>query len=166
MPHITKATKEDCGFILKCIKDLAEFEKAPKEVIVTKEQLEKDGFDEPRRFEAFIAWEDDEPAAMALYYHRYSTWKGLSLYLEDLYVEPKFRKRGLANLLMRTLCVEALERGCGRFEWQVLDWNQGAIDFYKSMGATLDPEWLNCRMVPENITAWLQRVGDPPKRSN
>ena len=155
--QIKDAQIEDCHIILKFINDLALFEKAPQEVAVSLEQLRKDGFGDTRRFEAQIAWQDDTPVGMALFYHRYSTWKGLSLYLEDLYVDPAHRGKGIASRFMKNLCEISLERGCGRFEWQVLDWNEGAIKFYKSMGATLDPEWLNCRMVPDSIRSWLKK---------
>ena len=153
--EIKAARREDCEILLKFINDLAIFEKAAQEVSVTAEELQRDGFSDPRRFEALIVWQDKVPVAMAIYYHRYSTWKGLSLYLEDLYVDPEYREQGIASALMKYLCKAALARGCARFEWQVLDWNDGAIKFYKNMNASLDEEWINCRMVNETMHAWL-----------
>ncbi len=145
---IKKAQQEDCPIIYKFIKDLAKFEKAPQEVDLTLDKLLEDGFGSNPAYECFIATSNGTTAGMALFYPRYSTWKGRTLYLEDLYIEPAFRGQGIAKKLLRKLCEVALARECLRLEWQVLDWNHQAIELYKSVGASLDPEWINGRMVP------------------
>lgn len=146
-----KAEKKDCPFILQMIKDLAEFEKAPEQVIVTVEKLEKDGFGKNPLFEAQILECEGKDAGFFLYYFRYSTWKGKSLYLEDLYVIPEFRRKGLARYAFSELGKIALEEECGRFEWQVLDWNESAIKFYQQFDTDLDAEWINCRLEGEAL---------------
>lgn len=147
-----KARREDAPFIFKLICDLAEFERARDKVIVDLDQLINDGFGEnPLYFSHILEWEG-EAAGFTLCYFRYSTWKGKSLYLEDLFVLPEFRGRGLAKMALRNLKKLANDEKCGRFEWQVLDWNEPAIEFYKSIGAELDPEWINCRMEGESLS--------------
>lgn len=152
---IKEATSEDMKHIYGFIRKLAIYEKAEKEVLISEEQLINDGFNEPKRFESLMCFVEGEPAGMCLFYHRYSTWKGLSFYLEDIYIDDRFRRMGIASAFMKILCQIALDRKCGRFEWQVLDWNQSAIDFYKTMGAELDPEWINGKMTPEKMKEWL-----------
>lgn len=146
-----KAMRSDCPFILELIKDLAHFEKAPEQVKVSVEQLEKDGFGEDPLYEAQILTVDNTPAGFFLYYYRYSTWKGRSLYLEDLYVKPEFRRLGLAKLAFSELSKIALDKDCGRMEWQVLDWNENAIKFYETFDCDLDGEWINCRLEGDKI---------------
>lgn len=146
-----RAVKSDCPFILKMIKQLASFERAPDKVIVSVEQLEKDGFGEHPLFFAEILEYDSIPAGFFLYYFRYSTWKGKSLYLEDIYVKPEYRRKGLARLAFFNLCKIAQKESCGRFEWQVLDWNESAIKFYQEFNTELDPEWINCRLEGDSI---------------
>ena len=142
---------EDMKHLFGFIRDLAVFEKAEHELLISEEDLIRDGFSGQERFESMMCWVDDKPAGACLYYHRYSTWKGLSLYLEDLYILPEYRRMGIASSFMNLLINIALERGCGRFEWQVLDWNKDAISFYEKFGATLDPEWINGRLTPEQM---------------
>jgi GNAT superfamily N-acetyltransferase len=143
---IRKSTKEDIPFILKMIQNLADFEKASHEVKITEKDLLRDGFSEKPLYESIIIEHDNKKAGFALFYNRYSTWKGKSLYLEDLFILPEFRGNGLGRKTMNYLEELAKETNCGRFEWQVLDWNTPAIDLYKSMGADLDAEWINCRI--------------------
>lgn len=147
--NIRKANKNDLSFILEMIKQLASFEKAPEAVTVTSEILKND-FD-ANLFESIILEKDDLQVGMALFYFRYSTWKGKSLYLEDLYVIPEHRGAGLGKLVMKYLAAYALEQKCGRFEWQVLNWNHPAIEFYKTLGAEIDPDWMNCRLEGDAI---------------
>lgn len=148
---IRKAEKEDCTFILHLIKELAHFEKAPEKVTLSLQQLQKDGFSENPLFKASIIQWNDINVGFFLYYFRYSTWKGKSLYLEDLFVLPEYRRRGLARMAFAELSKVAQSEKCGRFEWQVLDWNEGAISFYESFQTELDREWINCRLEGDNI---------------
>lgn len=146
MTSIRQAKMSDCSFILAMINELALFEKAPNEVKITLEQLEQDGFGMKPLYKSIILEEDGERIGFALFYNRYSTWKGKSLYLEDLYIQTQHRGKGAGRKVMNYLKGLATETDCFRFEWQVLDWNVRGIDFYKSLGATLDDEWINCRL--------------------
>lgn len=148
---IRKAIVEDCSQMLKLIEELALFEKAPLEVIIKKEDLETDGFGPNAIYDAFVAVEENKIIGLAIFYEKYSTWKGRSLYLEDLIVTEKERGKGAGKALFERIIKEAYNRESGRMEWQVLDWNQSAIDFYKSYGAELDPEWINGRFQKEQI---------------
>ena len=157
---IVKASASDMADVLAFIKLLADFEKAPDEVIVTERQLINDGFGDVPRFEVYLAKDEsnnDETVGLCFFSYKYSTWKGLSLYLEDLFILEKARRNGIAKEFIRLLCLKAKDMGCQRFEWQVLDWNQPAIDFYKQIGVTLDPEWINVRMTPKEIDSFLER---------
>jgi len=148
---IRKAHREDCAFILRLIKELAIFEKAPEKVSLSLQQLQADGFSEKPLFQASIIQWNNIKVGFYLYYFRYSTWKGKSLYLEDLFVLPEYRRRGLARMAFVELSKVAQIEKCGRFEWQVLDWNEGAISFYQSFQTELDSEWINCRLEGDNI---------------
>lgn len=155
--NIRKAKKEDCSFILQMIKDLAEYEKAADKVKVSLSQLENDGFSENPLYESIILELDGKAVGMALFYNRYSTWKGRSLYLEDLYVTPEARGNGLGLMAMKYLANYAVETNCYRFEWQVLDWNEPSIKFYQSLETELDPEWINCRLEGDSISKLARR---------
>ena len=154
--NIRKAEAEDCEVMMTFIKELALFEKAPNEVTLTAQQLQKDGFSNKPAFEAYLAFIEEAPAGMALFYHRYSTWKGRTLYLEDLYVATAHRGKGVAKSLMKKLSQTAIEENCERLEWQVLEWNRNAISLYESIGASLDSEWINGRLTPETMTKLLE----------
>ncbi len=143
---IRQAVKEDCLTILEYIKKLADFEKAPEEVINSIENLEKDGFGEKTFFHAAILEWSGKPCGFLLYYYGYSTWKGKALYLEDLFVDPTLRGNGIGKEAMKYLASIAMKNECQRFHWQALDWNTPAIDFYKTLGAEIDSEWVNCRL--------------------
>jgi GNAT superfamily N-acetyltransferase len=143
---IRKATKEDIPAMLNLIKELADFEKAPEEVTVNPMHFEESGFGPNPVWWAFVAETPSTPStisAFALYYIRYSTWKGQVMYLEDLIVTEKSRRMGIGKLLIDRLIEEAKEKGFKRIVWQVLDWNQPAIDFYKTFGVKFDDEWVN-----------------------
>lgn len=147
MNNIRKAIVEDATFILEMIKELAHFEKAPEKVTLQLEQLIQDGFGENPLYEAIIIYDENgESIGFGLYYNRYSTWKGKSLYLEDLYIKPSARGRGYGKRVMHYLKEHAITTGCSRFEWQVLEWNEPAIRLYEKLGAEIDAEWMNCRL--------------------
>lgn len=141
--NIRKATSADIPDLLALITELAVFEKAPNEVINTPELMEKDGFGEKPIFDAFVAETDDYVIGMAITYFRYSTWKGKRLYLEDLIVTEKSRGLGAGQLLFQQCIQFGKESECNGMVWQVLDWNEPAIDFYKSYNAHLDGGWVN-----------------------
>jgi GNAT superfamily N-acetyltransferase len=139
---IRSATEVDVSVLLAFIRELADYEKLTREVSATEEQLRATLFG-PRPFaEALIACADDEPVGFALFFHNYSTFLARpGLYLEDLYVRPSYRGKGLGKLLLTTAARIAVERGCGRYEWTVLDWNKPSIDFYESLGAEMKSDW-------------------------
>jgi GNAT superfamily N-acetyltransferase len=143
--NIRKAKRGDELVLMGLVHELAEFEKAPDEVINTPEQLAIDLFDD-KICDCFVYEIEGIIRGMALYYISYSTWRGRCLYLEDLYIQPDFRRGGIGQKLFQTLVDEAKEMGVKRMDWQVLDWNDSAIQFYKKIGATLDPEWINGRL--------------------
>ena len=152
MLKIRKSTSDDIPLILEFIRELAEYERAPEEAVATPEDLRRDGFSGDPRFYVEIAEWDGEPAGFALWFFNYSTWQGKpGLYLEDLFVRPRFRKNGIGKALLTYLAKVAVEKNCGRYQWQVLDWNTPAIDFYKSLGASVMTEWLTMRASGENL---------------
>jgi GNAT superfamily N-acetyltransferase len=139
---IRPAVRQDAGLILAFIRELAEYEKLSHEAIVDEAGLELQLFGEHPRAEVLIAEVDGTSAGFALFFHNFSTFVGKpGLYLEDLFVRPAFRGHGLGKQLMVRLAQIAVERGCGRFEWSVLDWNTPAIDFYRSLGAVGMDDW-------------------------
>ena len=136
------ATRADIPQILAFIAELAEYEKLAHEAVATAASLERDLFGPRPYAEVILADVDAQPAGFALFFHNYSTFLGQpGLYLEDLFVRPRFRGLGLGKRLMRELARIALQRGCGRFEWSVLDWNAPAIAFYRALGAVGMDEW-------------------------
>lgn len=136
------ATPADVPLILECIRGLADYEKLPHEVVATEDLLRETLFGARPVAEVVLAHEGDEPAGFALFFHNYSTFLARpGLYLEDLFVFPRFRGRGLGRQLLAHLAKLAVQRGCGRFEWAVLDWNVDAIRFYESMGAVAMHDW-------------------------
>lgn len=128
---------------MELVQELANYEKAPNEVTVTLEHFQESGFGENPVWWGFVAKENGIIHGFALYYIRYSTWKGQALYLEDLLVTEKMRGKGIGKLLFDRLIEEAKEKGFKRMCWQVLEWNEPAINFYRKYNATLDPEWVN-----------------------
>jgi GNAT superfamily N-acetyltransferase len=141
---IRSATEADAAQILVFIRALAAFEREPDAVSATEAALREHGFGENPCFSCLIAEQDAVPAGFALFFYDYSTWLGKpGLYLEDLFVLPEHRGVGIGKALLRRLAAIALEKGCGRMKWEVLDWNAPAIDFYHAMGAEIQKEWLN-----------------------
>lgn len=141
---IRKAVKEDVPRIIELVKELALYEKAPQEVTVDPEHFEKSGFGSKPVWWAFVAEVDGVIQGFALYYIRFSTWKGQRMYLEDLLVTKEMRGKGLGKLLFEKLIVEAKKRKLNGIQWQVLEWNTDAINFYKKYDTSFDPEWVNC----------------------
>jgi GNAT superfamily N-acetyltransferase len=141
---IRRAVAEDCPRLLELINELAVYEKAPEEVTVTLEHFTESGFGINPVWWAFVAEADGEIKGFALYYIRYSTWKGQRMYLEDILVTESFRGKGLGKLLFDRLIEEAKEKNFSGIVWQVLEWNEPAINFYKKYNSSFDPEWVNC----------------------
>jgi GNAT superfamily N-acetyltransferase len=140
---IRRATKEDCPRLLELVHELAVYEKAPQEVTVSLEHFAESGFGPNPVWWAFVAEVEGNVAGFALYYIRYSTWKGQAMYLEDILVTESIRGKGIGKLLFDRLIEEAKERGFKRIVWQVLEWNEPAINFYRKYNAAFDPEWVN-----------------------
>lgn len=141
---IRRAKREDCPRILELVKELAEYERAPTEVTVTPEHFENSGFGSRPVWWAFVAEVDGRVEGFALYYIRFSTWKGQRMYLEDLVITEKMRGKGLGKMLFDKLINEAKRRKLNGIQWQVLEWNDSAINFYKKYEAAFDSEWINC----------------------
>lgn len=143
---IRRAVAADCPRLLELIRELALYEKAPEQVIVTETHFRESGFGDRPLWWAFVAEENGIILGFALYYIRYSTWKGQRMYLEDILVTQEARGKGIGTLLMNRLIEEAREKKFSGMMWQVLDWNSPAINFYKKFHAQLDPEWINCTL--------------------
>jgi GNAT superfamily N-acetyltransferase len=149
---IRVATKEDCPSLMELVNELALFERAPQEVTVTLHEFEDAGFGEKPVWKAFVAENDGIIVGFAVYYVRYSTWKGNRMYLEDLIVTEAMRGKGVGKLLFNRLIVEAKEKGFNGMSWQVLDWNEPAITFYqKKYGAAVEAGWLNASLSKEQL---------------
>ncbi|CAD5106347.1 GNAT family N-acetyltransferase [Zestomonas carbonaria] len=153
--HIRPATAEDAALILRFITDLAIYEKAEHEVKTDVAGIRDSLFGEGSTTQALICERDGAPIGYAVYFFNYSTWLGKhGLYLEDLYVSPEARGLGAGKALLRHLARIAVERGCGRFEWAVLDWNTPAIEFYESFGARPQDEWTTYRLAGDALSAF------------
>ena len=145
MATIRRGVKEDLPRVLELIKELAVYEKAGDEVTNTVEQMEIDGFGPNPIFGFFVAEENDQIIGISLYYYRYSTWKGRRMYLEDIVVTESYRGKGIGKLLFDVTIQQGKDDNCSGMVWQVLEWNEPAINFYKKYyNANLDPEWINC----------------------
>lgn len=142
--NLRPAVKEDCIRIMELVRELAKYEKAPNEVTVTLDHFVQSGFGSNPVWWAFVAEVDGVIQGFALYYIRYSTWRGQRLYLEDFYVREEMRGMGLGKLLFEKIISEARERKLNGVQWQVLEWNEPAINFYKKYNAVFDGEWYNC----------------------
>lgn len=153
MVKIREAERKDCPIILQFIKELAQYEKEPDAVEATVEILEESIFDK-KQAKVVLLEENGESVGFALYFFNFSTWRGkVGLYLEDLFVRPQHRGKGYGKMLLSYLANQAVEQGCPRFEWIVLDWNQPSIDFYKAMGAKPLDEWTVFRLENEKLQA-------------
>lgn len=150
---IRKATEGDVPEILALIRALAAYERAPDAVKATEADLREHGFGPNPYFQCLIAEEDGRPAGFAFYFFDFSTWMGRpGIYLEDIFVYPEFRGRGIGKALLRRVAAVAVEKGCARLKWEVLEWNTPAIEFYRSMGADFMHEWRTMRLTGENLT--------------
>lgn len=143
MIEIRRAVEKDCEQIINLVKELAVYEKAPNEVTVSLEQFTKSGFGAQPVWWAFVAEDDNRIIGFALYYIRFSTWKGERMYLEDFLVTEHCRGKGVGKMLFDALIQEAKEKQFNAIVWQVLDWNEPAINFYKKYNTTFDAAWLN-----------------------
>ncbi|OUV53381.1 MAG: GNAT family N-acetyltransferase [Flavobacteriales bacterium TMED113] len=148
---IRKGIKKDLAEVLKLIKELAKYEKAEKEVIISVKDLENDGFGIHPYFWFLIAEIDNEIIGLSFYFIRYSTWKGKFLYLEDLVIKEKYRKKGVGSLLFEKTIKVCDELNCNGMSWQVLDWNKPAINFYKKYNAKISSTWLNGKLTKEQL---------------
>ena len=154
---IREAVAKDVPDILALIRDLAIYEKEPDAAIATEEDLLRDGFGPEPYFHCIMAEWEGAVAGFALYFFQYSTWEGRpALYLEDMFVRERFRQRGIGVALFRRLAQIAVDRRCTRFQWECLDWNQPALDFYETTGAKVLREWLNLRVTGDA----LRRLAD------
>jgi GNAT superfamily N-acetyltransferase len=150
--RIEPARPQHAAVLLSLVRDLARFERLEHQVVASEEQIRDElGASRPV-IEASIAWDGEQALGFALYFHNFSTFLGRrGLYLEDLYVVPSARGHGIGKALIEHLAAIAVARGCGRFEWAVLDWNQHAIDFYRSLGAELLTDWRICRVTGDAL---------------
>src|SRR5947199_753442 len=152
--EIRPARVEDVSIILELIRDLATYERAPDEVTTTKEQLVDVLFGKRPAAEVLLAFEGQSPVGFAVFFHNFSTWLGRpGLYLEDLFVKPDKRGKAYGRALLIELAKIARDRGCGRMEWAVLDWNEPALKFYRALGAKPMHEWTAIRLTPPGIAA-------------
>ncbi|MEO6884170.1 MAG: GNAT family N-acetyltransferase [Bacteroidia bacterium] len=149
---LRQGEKRDLAALLELIKDLAAFEKASDEVAVTVQELERDGFGATPIFHFFVAETSEKKiVGIALYYIKYSTWKGKCVFLEDIIVKESFRKFGIGKKLFQEVVKVAKSMKARRMEWQVLNWNESAIEFYKKLNSHFDAEWINCKLTEEEI---------------
>jgi GNAT superfamily N-acetyltransferase len=150
--QIRATTAADVPEILRLVKALAEYEKLGHEVVATEERVRQTLFGERPAAEALLALEAGRAVGLAVYFHNYSTFRAnAGLYLEDLFVEPQHRGKGYGKALLLHVAGIAVQRGCQRMEWSVLDWNQPAIDFYQGLGAKVMPDWRICRLDAETL---------------
>ena len=153
--QVRKATKNDMPSVLKLINELAVYEREPDAVEVTVADLERDGFSDQPLFNCFVAEAEDKIVGMALFYNRYSTWKGKTIHLEDLIVNEDYRGKGIGVQLYKKVMQFALEENIKRVEWVVLDWNTPAVNFYKNTGAIVFSEWDTVQFDQDSIKKFL-----------
>jgi GNAT superfamily N-acetyltransferase len=156
--NLRAATSADVSQILEFIRELATYEREPNAVLATEADLLRDGFGPNKRFDCFIAEltkaDRTIAAGFALYFYNYSTWRGhTGIYLEDLYVSPEHRGKGIGKALLTRVAAIAVSEGCPRFEWSVLDWNTPSIDFYQQLGAVMKSEWKGMQVSGEALAA-------------
>lgn len=148
---VRKGVEEDLQEVLELIKELAAYERAPEEVVVTENEMLNWGFGKDKVFDFFVVEKENKIVAMALYYYKYSTWKGKCLFLEDIIVTAKERRNGFGKMLFNEVAKVAKAEKVKRMEWQVLEWNEIAIRFYKKYMSNFDDEWINCKLTYEQI---------------
>ncbi len=153
---IRKGTQDDVPSVLNLIKELALYEKAPQEVTITLTELMADGFGQNPIYGLFVAEHENVIVGIALYYEKYSTWQGRCIFLEDIIVTESKRGVGIGHALFQAVIGVAKARNAARMEWQVLDWNEPAINFYKKYNAGLDPEWINGKLTRKQIQEFNQ----------
>ena len=157
---IRKGKKEDIPAVLSLIRELAEFEKAPGEVTNTEADMERDGFGEFPVFSLLIAESGSEIVGMAIYFVKYSTWKGKGVYLDDIVVKESLRGQGIGTLLMDAVIKESRKIGAKQLHWQVLDWNEQAIEFYRKYAAAFDGSWINCKLDEGQLFVFENQLGE------
>lgn len=153
--QIRPGTIEDLPTVLSLIKELAVYEQAPQEVEVTLEELERDFTRPVPAFEFFAALADGKMIGMALYFYKYSTWKGRCIYLDDIIVNQAYRGKGVGTKLFESLIGKAREMNVRKLEWMVLDWNETAINFYQKFPSVFDHEWISCRLTGIEIDRFV-----------
>lgn len=152
MLKIRKADSRDIPLILSFIRELAEYEREPNAVRATEDDLRRDGFTGNPKFQVLIAEWKDEPAGMIFYFHNYSTWQGRhGIFVEDLYVRPKFRNNSIGQALMSRLARIAITEDCYGMRWEVLDWNKLAVDFYQGLGAKFREHWRVMQLMADEL---------------
>ncbi|MDR7372515.1 GNAT family N-acetyltransferase [Flavobacterium aquidurense] len=156
--NIRKGNPEDMESVLGLIQELAIFEKEPDAVVVTVDDLVRDGFGEKPLFHVFVAEVEKEIVGIALYYYRYSTWKGKTIHLEDLIVKDKMRGTGLGSALYAEIMKQGKRDNVRRVEWNVLDWNTPAVKFYENSGAKILEEWRVVQMDEAGIDSFLEKL--------
>ena len=149
--NIRLGVKTDLPQVLSLIKELAEYERAPKEVTVSLTDLEKDGFGKNPIYTFYVAEDKKRILGMVLFYIKYSTWKGKCIFIDDIIVSEKYRKAGIGKKLFDKVVLECKKINAKRLEWQVLEWNEPAINFYNKLEAVLDPEWINGKLTEKQI---------------
>lgn len=157
---IRQGTKSDMPAVLSLINELAIFEKEPEAVVITEEDLKKDGFSSNPLFKCWVAEVDEEIVGLALIYDRYSTWKGRAIHLEDLIVKKAYRGKGIGSALLDTVVVFGHAEGVRRISWEVLDWNTPAIELYKKKGGRILDEWRVVQLNEEGIETYLETIKD------
>jgi GNAT superfamily N-acetyltransferase len=166
MISIRPATRTDVGLILEFIRGLAEYERAPESAVATADDIIRDGFSSNPKFRVVIAEWNGQPAGFAFFFYHYSTWLGRpGIYLEDLFVRPEFRGRGIGKALLVHLAQIAVRENCYGMRWQVLDWNTPSIEFYELLGAHHVKEWITMRIMGEDLVRLaeegsLRQAGD------
>ena len=154
--HVRKATIEDMPAVHALISELADYEKAPHEVTNTVADMERDGFGSNPVFHCQVAEVDGHLIGMAIYFIKYSTWKGKGVYLDDIVVTSDYRKKGAGKVLLDAVIRHSAELRAKQLHWQVLDWNTPAIEFYKKYSVSFDSEWINCKMTEEQIAQYIK----------
>jgi GNAT superfamily N-acetyltransferase len=154
--NVRKGTEADLPGVLALIRELAEYEKAPGEVEVTITEMINWGFGKDKLFDFFVLEKENSIIGIALYYYKYSTWKGKCLFLEDIIVTEKERGNGYGKLLFNAVARVAKEQKVRRMEWQVLEWNTPAISFYEKYNSVIDPEWMNCKLTFDQLQNFTQ----------